>query len=1329
MNNPTERFKLIDPAIQAWINRLIDKSRRNNLLYFRNLKLGTLDLEGYHSGRLSDLLSGESILLSELLPNADATITAAKLREINRCAISNREEKGLETLFLATGMATWPSSDGGSPSESPIIMVPISMQPQGREGKDHKLQKTGDIQMNLVLFTVLEESFGIRVDPDSILSEPENGERVDVEEAFARLKVTAKEIQGFEIKPRAVIGNFTFQKMAMVRDLRQYRDQIGAHDLIAAIAGCQDAREGLVSRQLSLDPKELDTLNPSTEFLVLDSDSSQGIAVQSILREQDGVIHGPPGTGKSQTIANLIGALVATGKKVLFVAQKRAALEVVFNRMKEKKLEHLVLDLHQADVSRKDVMSKVAHALATVRESPKIDDEKVNRTFVQKRSRLNEQTALIHKCREPANLSLFSLQGRLLRLPIEAKLAVRWQDGELLSLITEKIDLAKDLLAEAAGFEGLFYRDDSSAWVGTAMKDGNAVRDAILTVGLIKSQTLPHLRSALKSIVDETLISTPEKMENIATVIDLLTELEAFLLNYNVEFFQLDLVSLRTFLAVPKDSSWSVAWTWFRNPKFRNARRQMRKARRGIKAMARVYLADVDRALQISQKWVNHSKKSVRPASKSSLENLRHRFLEGTKALEKLRNLIGPEKKLDLSIGAIEIIIDALSQDPETPYRIPRLAEIEQELIDLGVQAFVVAIRTMPRPSRELLVQKFEYAWLQSCFEQARRDDPSIASFDRDLQDSLVKEFGAWDKERLRVAAGRVRRAHAEKALAAMNAHPDQTALVRRESEKKARHLPMRKLLSQASDVLLAVCPCWMASPLTVSNLLAGDKTYFDVVLFDEASQVLPEDAIPSILRGSHTVVAGDKRQLPPTTFFTSTDEEEEVEDSPLATEGFESILDVMNSFLQGWHLNWHYRSLDESLIAFSNRWVYGDRLVTFPNPRHNNAISHVHIESSNGADGDEPSSSAEVRKVVELILRYAEDRPEETLGVIALGIKHSQRIQAALDVELPKHPDLDAYFDQNKHERFFIKNLERVQGDERDGIILSIGYGKDRSGHLPYRFGPLLYTGGERRLNVAITRARRSLTVVSGFTHMDMDPQRSNALGVKLLREYLQYASTGGKILGDIGGADVPLNDFEQDIYDALVAKGIPLIPQYGASQYRIDLVAQHRDKPGQYVMAIECDGARYHSSPTARDRDRLRQQHLEALGWKFHRIWSTEWFLHKDKEVDRALRVYEQALVNLAKEDENLNARAPRDKPEPKSTKFELKSRSKRPYIAKHSSIDKYDEYELIEIVRWINSDDKLRTDEEIADEMIQELGFKRHGIKIDTHIRRAIDGFRSR
>ena len=242
------------------------------------------------------------------------------------------------------------------------------------------------------------------------------------------------------------------------------------------------------------------------------------------------------------------------------------------------------------------------------------------------------------------------------------------------------------------------------------------------------------------------------------------------------------------------------------------------------------------------------------------------------------------------------------------------------------------------------------------------------------------------------------------------------------------------------------------------------------------------------------------------------------------------------------------------------------------------------------------------------------------------MGIKHARRVEAEVDYALISRPELGAFFAEDKGERFFVKNLERVQGDERDAIILTIGYGKDRSGRLLYRFGPLNFKGGERRLNVAITRARRRMTIVSSFDHRDMDFDRTKARGVELLRLYLEYAESRGKRFGDGGRLAFPENSFEADVKNALQSKGIELIPQYGVSRYRIDFVAKHPKRPGRLVLAVECDGASYHSAYTARDRDRLRQQHLEALGWRFHRIWSTDWFMRRDQEIDRTVAAYEE-------------------------------------------------------------------------------------------------------
>ena len=448
--------------------------------------------------------------------------------------------------------------------------------------------------------------------------------------------------------------------------------------------------------------------------------------------------------------------------------------------------------------------------------------------------------------------------------------------------------------------------------------------------------------------------------------------------------------------------------------------------------------------------------------------------------------------------------------------------------------------------------------------------------------------------------------------------------------------------------------------------------------------------------------------------------------------EGFESLLDQMLPVVgMPWSLDWHYRSRDEALIAFSNRHIYADRLITFPGPGGPAAISHVPVAWVPDQEGQEESSAPEVRKVVEVVLKHAAEHPDETLGVIAMGIKHARRVEAALDQALAARPELSAFFAEDRKERFFVKNLERVQGDERDAIIVTIGYGKDRTGRLLYRFGPLLTKGGERRLNVAITRARHRMTVVSSFDHRDMDPERSKARGVELLRLFLEYAASGGKRLGDGGQTPFAPNSFEADVQAALEAKGMAVIPQFGASRYRIDLVVKHPQHPGQFVLAIECDGASYHSAYTARDRDRLRQQHLEALGWRFLRIWSTDWFMNRDREIARAFAAYQAAVadsdaVELSSRGNGSGAEE-HSAPAPSGADIPQRSNASRalapPRIAKRQSIAEYPLAELVAGVEWIQSDGKLRTDEEIVEEMIRLLGFSRKGVRIEEAIRNAI------
>jgi very-short-patch-repair endonuclease len=519
-------------------------------------------------------------------------------------------------------------------------------------------------------------------------------------------------------------------------------------------------------------------------------------------------------------------------------------------------------------------------------------------------------------------------------------------------------------------------------------------------------------------------------------------------------------------------------------------------------------------------------------------------------------------------------------------------------------------------------------------------------------------------------------------------------------------------------------------SPLVVSQLLPA-KTYFDVVIFDEASQVTPADAAPSILRGRQLVVAGDEKQLPPTAFFVSEsveDEDEEVASALAATTGFESILDALGMLLRFRMLRWHYRSRDERLIAFSNAHIYDRQLVTFPGVGGDEVLEHVLVRHDPVADTNSPTP--EVEAVVDQVIRHARARPDESLGVIAMGIKHAIRIEETLRQRLHDDPDmeteLEKFFAEDAEEPFFVKNLERVQGDERDAIILSIGYGKDSRGVVPLRWGPILEEGGERRLNVAVTRAKKRLTLVSSFGVRDLDPTRSNSPGFHFLRQYLQYFESSGQNLGNHVTVRPQLNPFEVDVRDTLARHGVQLVAQYGSSGYYIDYAVAHPAQPGRFVLAIECDGASYHSSESARDRDRLRQEQLERLGWRFHRIWSSDWFYNKAKCLENALDAYRRAVAAADSDDV---ARRAQTVDEPTGRALQAPDppvagrRGSRPPVGRGQPINRYVLAELVRLVRWIESDDLLRTEEELIVETMRELGFQRRGSRVDSTIREAI------
>ena len=423
----------------------------------------------------------------------------------------------------------------------------------------------------------------------------------------------------------------------------------------------------------------------------------------------------------------------------------------------------------------------------------------------------------------------------------------------------------------------------------------------------------------------------------------------------------------------------------------------------------------------------------------------------------------------------------------------------------------------------------------------------------------------------------------------------------------------------------------FMMSPLSIANYLPPGCAEFDLVIFDEASQVKPVDALGAIVRGKQIVVVGDSKQLPPTSFFdflTNGDESEDEDAAP--TSDIESILGLFSA--RGAHqrmLQWHYRSRHHSLITPSNHLFYDDRLVVFPSPSRDRDSIGLSTGGckARGTTAAVPGqilwkprlSPAGVMEHARQQLQFPRER-RETLGVAAFSVAQMDAILDEVELLRRQDPSCEEFFGYPPHEPFFVKNLENVQGDERDVILISIGYGRTKEGFLAMNFGPLNRPGGERRLNVLISRARRRCEVFTSLTADDIDTSKSPSAGVAALKAFLHYAQTG--IIETSAATDRgPDSDFEVQVKREVESLGYTVHSQVGCAGFFIDLAVVDPVNPGRYVMGIECDGASYHSARSARDRDRLRQAVLEGLGWRMHRIWSTDWFHNPDAELRRLL------------------------------------------------------------------------------------------------------------
>jgi very-short-patch-repair endonuclease len=1314
MTDSTVASKQVVPGqrfIENIVEQLIDTTRRNPSLNYRPAKAAiVLSCTAQTLDNALPLQAKMSI--AELIGSAPTTDQLKTLRSLSERSRLLAEERGVHVLRVAAGFIHWDDKLAGKSYNAPVLFVEVEL---SKSGDAYFLTRSegSDLEPNREFFELL------RRHPACRSKESRTTDPISFADAVEALREALPTGANIDVSSECHLGLFSYEKLVMVHDIEDNADDILEHPLIAALNGDPEplalSQHGIESPT----PPELDQATASGErVFIYEADSTQQEALEGIARGLSLVIQGPPGTGKSQTIVNVIAQALFDGKSVLFVAEKKVALDVVQDRLDRQGLGDAVLAVQRdADKKRFALSLGSRHAELAALGSPSA----VFKNTAGAIAELDAYRTELHQPILETQQTPYRLYGRASKHVADA-MPVRITNIEHLS--AESRDVLGELIERLATYPSWLRSPDEAAWSSLRPEVQNLdiihrslddmviakeaseeaaaiVHKSLLLLGDLhtgESGSLSEIQEWLAilgsspTIPETWLSSEPQKaIESLKQFENDRQQYDSTRVRlgsrYKPTVFDLDLDELAEKFLADYQHFWK---RWFnksyssdsmtvleqRLAEHRQAvygelrdellsLRQVKKQRTAWSSNdhdMRVQFSHLFSgpttdiaALQAAVEWhqvfckKRASSTPVNTVLVTSLTSSDPSIRAGAASLStRLSEMI---KKLETSVSQLESVfidipVDRLTLASYFGHKIDQIEEAPRycqfrkwiaEVKSLGCSRLLDRIRDDASLEPDKWRSIFDQVFDASLIDYVHRTRPALAAFDRSTHERLRERFASLDEENVTTGGKRVASRVVSIARAKMTGEEYTNAanVIAKEASKSRNLMTIRTLTRSAFPAIQVLKPCWMMSPLAVSQYLPPGKV-FDIVVFDEASQMRPADAIAAVSRGKQVVVVGDNKQLPPTSFFDSamSEADGEQEDDKEGISDYESILDRCSAVLQQRMLRWHYRSRDESLIAFSNREFYDRRLVTFPTPLKQAGVGvrFVKVEGTYSRGGSR-QNRGEAQEVARLAFEHAKTRPNETLGIITFSQAQQHAIEDALEKAGEDDPTNRAFFSESRPtaERVFVKNLESVQGDERDVIILSVGYGKDVDGRLSYNFGPLNRSGGGRRLNVAVTRAKSEMIVVSSIDDHDLDASKCSEGGPKLVRLYLEYARLGGSLQGVTTytgrGVDSP---FEEDARLVLSSAGHKVHLQVGASGYRIDLAVCHPQRPGEYVLAVECDGATYHSSPTARDRDRLRDRTLKAFGWKVHRIWSRDWFRRRNEEIERLFAAVEEAYVH---------------------------------------------------------------------------------------------------
>ncbi|MFV8482825.1 AAA domain-containing protein [Mycoplasma sp. 1932B] len=1272
------------------LNKLLDTSLRNNLVKIKTEKYLAIDSIQENAEGLFLLTNNDKSIPSKYgimltdVSDIELSKMADKFIKFNRLSI---EETGINILNLALGILNWKDRDNNL-INSPLFCVNAELSHE----KDNYFINASfeNIEPNYTLAFKFKTEYNF--DLLGVLEQYLETKNTFVEildnltwlenQLLSSLNSDQKQIS---IKKLAYFGVFTYSKISIYNDLIQNKALLDESAFYKQLNGqMQNFNFELISDK-DIDEK-IDYLN---YYHCLESDGSQEKAIQAAIQGHSFVLQGPPGTGKSQTISNIITELMSRGKRVLFVAEKTAAVDVVYNTLSEKGFGKFILRLHSDD-NNKGFCKKILADYEETKSYPKLNNsfrDEMNRNISQYVNLINDYENILVDS-DKNTTPLFTLFNNYLE--IKNYLPISESFSFMRSYSEEELRDIYDLLKNYQGILYSFNKINYSKWF-SVMRASEVDFNKIINCLNVLKNSLTQLNYLLGNsdyifIKNNELFSEIEKVKNITFVLTKTNWNKKNNFTFNSELKTLKEISklykqitkllsinqatnainqnniafLQSWLQENKNSFFRAFSKQYKANKnvlsehdfklnahissYRSAKKFYKASLKAKKIFEKIQnilpsltfqfdISDitlVDILIQNFESLANNFTdsefsfavnytKEVAPVARFSFEQLQELINDINRNYEELFRSFNVELDAE-NYYAIMNFVDSLLLEQNNGYVIVTKNNIELKLVEFGLENYLSFLQSGHYDS--LFVNTFKWSYANWNIKNILIKNNLANDFVKlkDLHERYQNDIAILNKN-----------AYANALEACSKQVPnflgtERSYLILKAEASKSRKLKsVKNVMSEASDAILQMKRCLMMSPLSVSTYLKDSSATFDVLIIDEASQIKTENALTSIFRANQYIICGDVEQLPPTSFFEEKSDLDEVdEENFYDLDAYESILSAGASFLKSIALKWHYRSKYESLIYSSNTNVYDNTLVSFPSVSNGDRFTGLNFIYTNGTYEERENAldaDATIKKLAQIIDKFGDNK---TIGVITLNITMANYLDRHLNRFLNSNEKYKSFLNPKSKTKFFIKNIENVQGDERDIILLVIGFGPNAEGKISHNFGAINQDAGYKRLNVAASRAKEAMFIVSSLKYSDIDTNKSPARGVAFLKDLLKNAEVG---VQSVTSNSAMTQAFKVQLAEELTNLGYIVHTNVGASDFKIDL-AIYDKKKNKYVLGLECDGTTFASSRVAKDRDYLRSNVLQSRGWVIYRMWSTDWFKNKDLEMEQLTNFIQKHL-----------------------------------------------------------------------------------------------------